>query len=913
MNITKCICAFILSLLFITGCGLSSEEIAQRTATAETATASLWTATPTATPTATMTPTPTHTPTPTQTHITSIPTLPPTPILTIPSLTPIPKGETIIVTSAEDSGPGTLRQGLGEANIGDTITFDPAVFPPDVPVKISLTSPLPELYRGYLTIDASNADVILDGTQIDHPLANGLMISSDGNTIQGLQIVGFPRMGILMYGAAQKNTIGGNRDIGSGPLGQGNLISSNGENGIMLADQGTSFNLIIGNFIGVDVSGTQDLGNKWGGLHINGASDNQVSNNLVSGNDGHGMDICCTGTSNNTISGNLIGTDVSGVAGLGNAGNGIELHEGASQNFIGPDNIIAYNDRAGVGLWDPSSKNNTITDNKIFKNGADGIYLGNGGDSLPRAPLILDFDLGTGTMEGIVCANCAVMVFSVNEDQGLVYEGKTIADKSGVFSYKKGSALVGPQLVTTATDTEGNTSKFSLTTSGTHKTAILQDGNNQPRTQLQIKSSRDLIDNRIGSLCSTPWCTPETDAAEFNEKYFNRGMKGILRLSLNEMEAETPVDWSGNEFSISPDDDAWITLVSQNIEVAYSLNFWDKANYPSALEGITSRFKTEQEIQRYLDYVSFIVHNFKGRIHYYEIWNEPDNGDPIQHIEIADYINLVRRTIPVIRGIDPEAKIIVGSILSADPSTRPEGQIFLNNLFKSDVMPFVDVISLHTLPGASPQYGNVWEPGASPHDNVRDYYYAYPSLVQQIKDVAYENGFRGEILSDELQWRTQLGPIDAWPWIYTEIVAAKYYARSIMTNLGMNVRVGVMSDPEFKVITFAIVNLSTLMDTAIPSNHAIDIQSEAERIVSYEFTLPNGDRLLAIWSDGVAVDDDPGIASTLILPGYGDQTVTGIDVLYGFEQELVSSNENGDLVIHDFLLKDYPIFIRLSK
>ncbi|MBE0687375.1 MAG: right-handed parallel beta-helix repeat-containing protein, partial [Anaerolineaceae bacterium] len=252
-----------------------------------------------------------------------------------------PKGETIIVTSAENSGPGTLRQGLLDANIGDTITFDPEVFPPDVSVTIRLTSPLPELDQGYLTIDASNAGVILDGSTIDPPYANGLMISSIGNTIQGMQIVGFPQMGIIMSGAAQKNTIGGNRDIGSGPLGQGNLISSNGEKGIVLSGHGTSYNFIIGNFIGVDVSGTHALGNRGGGLLINGAKFNQVSNNIVSGNDGTGMEICCTGTINNTISGNLIGTDISGEAGLGNGGNGIELQGGASQNIIGPDNIIA--------------------------------------------------------------------------------------------------------------------------------------------------------------------------------------------------------------------------------------------------------------------------------------------------------------------------------------------------------------------------------------------------------------------------------------------------------------------------------------------------------------------------------------------------------------------------------------------
>ena len=91
------------------------------------------------------------------------------------------------------------------------------------------------------------------------------------------------------------------------------------------------------------------------------------------------------------------------------------------------------------------------------------------------------------------------------------------------------------------------------------------------------------------------------------------------------------------------------------------------------------------------------------------------------------------------------------------------------------------------------------------------------------------------------------------------------------------------------------------------------LQSDYSDIESYAFSLPNGETLIALWTNSVAVDDDPGVKSSLILHGYAGQTVTGIDVLYGFEQELVSSNENGDLVIRDFLLKDYPIVIRLSK
>src|SRR3990170_4173880 len=83
---------------------------------------------------------------------------PPTPTQLPP--TPVPQGSTLLVTNPADSGPGTLRQALLDAQPSDTITFDPAVFPPDAPVTIALSAGLPELDQGNLTIDASNAGVI---------------------------------------------------------------------------------------------------------------------------------------------------------------------------------------------------------------------------------------------------------------------------------------------------------------------------------------------------------------------------------------------------------------------------------------------------------------------------------------------------------------------------------------------------------------------------------------------------------------------------------------------------------------------------------------------------------------------------------------------------------------------------------
>ena len=120
-------------------------------------------------------------------------TAPPlTPTLLPPSPSPTPTGKTIVVTSPADSGPGTLRQAMEEAQSGDTITFDPVVFPPDAPVTIFIASELPHIRQGNLTIDASNAGVILDGRDAAGDWLAGLQIvESDANIIQGLQISNF--------------------------------------------------------------------------------------------------------------------------------------------------------------------------------------------------------------------------------------------------------------------------------------------------------------------------------------------------------------------------------------------------------------------------------------------------------------------------------------------------------------------------------------------------------------------------------------------------------------------------------------------------------------------------------------------------------------------------------------------------
>ena len=259
----------------------------------------------------------------------------PTTVSTTPAKSQVPQRETITVTSTADEGPGTLRQALQDAQAGDLITFDPDIFPPDAPVTIFLSSELPPINQGHLILDASNAGVILDGRNIAGDFVPGLQVMSNGNIVQGLQVIHFTGAGIVLSGGAQNNIVGGDRGIGVGPVGQGNLTSDN-TMGIGLWDEDTSFNTITGNLVGVDTTGKEDLGN---------------------------------------------------------LGCGIWIGEGARHNTIGPDNMISHNAEAGIRISHPNTIGNTITNNRIFENGMFGIHLEDGGNSMLIAPAIFDFDL----------------------------------------------------------------------------------------------------------------------------------------------------------------------------------------------------------------------------------------------------------------------------------------------------------------------------------------------------------------------------------------------------------------------------------------------------------------------------------------------------------------------------------------
>lgn len=433
-----------------------------------------------------------------------------------------------------------------------------------------------------------------------------------------------------------------------------------------------------------------------------------------------------------------------------------------------------------------------------------------------------------------------------------------------------------------------------LATSTPIQSPSLQLKNDFPLTQLSPKRSRELEDNRIGDVAETEHIGP---------RVWNAGTKW-MRVIIDSHGQWQHVDWDGDEYAIDPDEEMVIdNLVSNRIKIMLVLDVWHN-------ESRTVYYRSEEDIATYTNWVRFVVRHFKGRIEYYEILNEPnlDINSPTG-MPVDKYVNLAKQTIPVIREEDPDAKIVVGAV----PDTRfNDARSWIWGLLNSEIMPLVDGFSWHAMYGAAPSDDprGVREPE---HPQVRNYWENYPAYVEEIKSVAASNGFEGEFLTEEMRWRTpNFKPHETEPYGFTDVSAAKYYARAIIIHLGLDVAPGLAVEPEdVRPSSHSVIRaLSTVMAGAQPVDLPVVIESDAINIKYYWFTLSNGDKLLAIWTDGVAVDDDPGIPITLTFPYFSAERVTCLDVLNGLEQQVVTDDEGGNLVIHGFLVKDYPIILK---
>jgi len=157
------------------------------------------------------------------------------------------------------------------------------------------------------------------------------------------------------------------------------------------------------------------------------------------------------------------------------------------------------------------------------------------------------------------------------------------------------------------------------------------------------------------------------------------------------------------------------------------------------------------KIPYFLQYVEGIVRRYKGRIHAYEIWNEPNwlfwKGSD------EDFFTLATETAKRIKEVDPHCYLVVGSFWRVPRS-------FIRGMFRSGAFQYADAVSFH--PYALTPEGTI-------------------VLYDELKAILEEEGFRGDI------WVTEVG-FPTGGWYLTRVSEEKKPSYVIKTLAGLLVR-----------------------------------------------------------------------------------------------------------------------------
>jgi hypothetical protein len=363
----------------------------------------------------------------------------------------------LIVTHTNDSGPGSLRQAILDANLragADSITFaiplSDGGYQASMGVwKIQPLSPLPELLNDATLVNGISQTLFAGDT---NPL--GPEVEIDGS------LAGYPADGFRI------------RSYWSGIWGL--AINRFNGNGVLIEGPNAGGNLIIRSYIGVTPDGKNKAPNLGAGVLIRQAALNFVgffdtlSANVIGGNSGMaGIWLAGAESRFNAIMVNSIGTDLLRAADLGNAGDGICISDSARDNAVTgyafPSHVVVRNNAfAGMRVDGAASVRNLLAAGSVTGNSGPGIELSAGGNDQKAAPVITTAD-ATG-IAGTAAPRNMVFLYNDSDDEGEEYFATVYADASGHFTWS--GTPKGPHITAVAVDTAqgptlNNTSAFS--------------------------------------------------------------------------------------------------------------------------------------------------------------------------------------------------------------------------------------------------------------------------------------------------------------------------------------------------------------------------------------------------------------------------------------------------------------------
>jgi parallel beta-helix repeat protein len=310
---------------------------------------------------------------------------------------------TYTVTNVNDTGSGSLRQAITDANKhsgADTIRFAIG----SGAKTITPRSALPGI-MGETVLDATTQPgfagkplIEVNGSSTGGSSVPGFIVYAGNSTVRGFVINRFSGNGIMLMklggnviagnyigtnssGTAASPNVAhgilvqspGNR-IGGTTAADRNVISGNGKSGVFLYTASSNRTTVVGNYIGTNAAGTAAVGNGLDGVQVHASHTNTIggttagARNVISGNKQDGILIASNGAAGNVVQGNYVGTNAAGTAKIPNALYGVEVSQ--YNNTIGGTtagarNVISGNTKSGVALYKDTCYGNKVIGNYI--------------------------------------------------------------------------------------------------------------------------------------------------------------------------------------------------------------------------------------------------------------------------------------------------------------------------------------------------------------------------------------------------------------------------------------------------------------------------------------------------------------------------------------------------------------------
>jgi hypothetical protein len=159
-------------------------------------------------------------------------------------------------------------------------------------------------------------------------------------------------------------------------------------------------------------------------------------------------------------------------------------------------------------------------------------------------------------------------------------------------------------------------------------------------------------------------------------------------------------------------------------------------------------------IDDWQSFVDVVAHRYAGKIHYYEIWNEPDHSAWYSGT-MTELLNMEQLAYTAIKAADS-----TNQVLSPPVDGDPVGQSWLEEFLAEGGGQYVDIFAFHFYVGSYPE--------------------AMVMKVQQVQAILEKYGENNKAV-----WNTEAG----WPFYeMTDAVASDYVARAYIVNWALGLQ-----------------------------------------------------------------------------------------------------------------------------